>query len=221
MLAPAAIDVWRVDLSASGERALGALSAQERGRVARIVGPAEQRLWSRSREILRDLLGRYLKADPGSLELVVGDHGKPRLGGRWSGRRLHFNLSHSGELALYAFRECGAVGVDVQLLREPIQGRHGDRVALAARVFGADAAARLGKLGPESREREFLRLWTRYEAELKRRGTGIGTAGAEKRGGDEAQLEPWIVELDVGPRAVAALASERDPAGELRLWEWT
>jgi len=100
-----------------------------------------------------------------------------------------------------------------------------DRAALAARVFGAEAAARLAKLGPQSREREFLRLWTRHEAELKRRGTGIGAASAEDNGDDngggEAHIEPWILELDIGPRAVAALASECDRPGELRLWEWT
>jgi len=220
MLGPAGIDVWRVDLSASGERALGALSAQELERAERIAGPLEQRLWSRSRGVLRDLLGHYLKADPGSLELAVGSHGKPRLGGRWGGCGLHFNLSHSGELALYAFTTCGAVGVDVQVLREPSRSAQGNRAALAARVFGAEETARLEKLGPQSRERELLRLWTRHEAELKLRGTGIGAARGEDRAGGEAHAEPWIVELDIGRRAVAALASECDPTRELRLWEW-
>jgi 4'-phosphopantetheinyl transferase len=220
VLAPAAVDVWRVDLATAGGPALAALSAQERERAERIAGALEQRLWSRSRGILRDLLGRYLKTDPGSLELAVGTHGKPRLGGRLGECGLHFNLSHSNELALYAFTACGAVGVDVQVLREPSRGSREDHTALAARVFSAEAAARLGELPPELREREFLRLWTRHEAELKRRGTGIGAASAEDHAKGEAHAEPWIVELDVGPRAVAALASKCDGAGELRLWEW-
>jgi 4'-phosphopantetheinyl transferase len=219
-LGPAAIDVWRVDLTTTGEPVLSALSAQERERAERIAGALEQRLWSRSRGILRDLLGRYLKTDPGSLELAVGTHGKPRLGGRWSECGLHFNLSHSGELALYAFTACGAVGVDVQVLREPGRGAREDHVALAARVFSGEAAARLGELPPELREREFLRLWTRHEAELKRRGTGIGAASAEHHAKGEAHAEPWIVELDAGSRAVAALATKCGRAGELRLWEW-
>jgi hypothetical protein len=62
-------------------------------------------------------------------------------------------------------------------------------------------------------------LWTRHEAELKRRGTGIGAASAEAHAKGEAHAEPWIVELDVGPRAVAALATKCDRAGELRLWK--
>jgi 4'-phosphopantetheinyl transferase len=215
-----ATHVWRVDLSATGEQALGALSADERERAERIVGPFERRLWSRSRGVLRDLLGRYLKADPGSFELAVGADGKPRLGGRWSEYGLHFNLSHSGEFALYAFTACGAVGVDVEVLREPSRGVREHRAALAARVFGAETAERLGELPPELREREFLRLWTRHEAELKRRGAGIGAASAEEEGVGEAHAKPWIVELGVGPRAVAALAGEFVSEGELRLWEW-
>jgi 4'-phosphopantetheinyl transferase len=220
VLEPLAIHVWRVDLSATGEQAVCALSAHERERAQRIVGPREQRLWSRSRGVLRDLLGRYLKADPGSLELAVGAHGKPRLGGRWSEDGLHFNLSHSGELALYAFTACGAIGADVEVLREPSRGVREHRAALATRVFGAEAAERLGELPPELREREFLRLWTRHEAELKRRGAGIGAASAEEQGVGEAHAKPWIVELNVGRLAVAALASECDRASELRLWEW-
>jgi 4'-phosphopantetheinyl transferase len=220
-LAPAAIDVWRVDLSTTGEPAFDALSMQERERAARIVRPLEQRLWTRSRGVLRDLLGRYLKVDdPASLELAVGAHGKPRLAEPWNERGLHFNLSHSGELALYAFTTCGAVGVDVEVLRESGRGLRGDRSGLAARFFGAEEVARLGELPPRPREREFLRLWTRQEAELKRRGTGIGTADGRDRGCGEARAESWMVELDLGPRAVAALAGESLPADGLRLWEW-
>lgn len=217
---PAAIDVWRVDLTATGERVLDALSVQERERAANIVGPREQGLWSRSRGVLRDLLGRYLDADPSSLELDVETHGKPLLAAPWSERELHFNLSHSGELGLYAFAAHCAIGVDVEVLRRPSRRASVDPVALAARVFGAEAASHLGALAPESRERELLRLWTRHEAELKRRGTGIGAATDSDPADGEAHVEPWIVELDVGAGAVAALAAERGPARELRLWEW-
>jgi 4'-phosphopantetheinyl transferase len=219
--APATIDVWRVALTAVGERVLDALSAQERERAANIVGQREQRLWSRSRGVLRDLLGRYLDADPSSLELDAGTHGKPRLAAPWSERGLHFNLSHSGELALYAFSANGSVGADVEVMREPGRRASTDPVALAARFLGAEAAARLRELTPPSRELELLRLWTRHEAELKRRGTGIGAAAAAEQADGEARVEPWIVELDVGAGAVAALAAERGAARELRLWEWT
>jgi phosphopantetheinyl transferase len=86
---------------------------------------------------------------------------------------------------------------------------------------------------PGSREGEFLRLWTRHEAELKRRGPGIGSpkrASAPARAAvahsaavdsePARRAAPEIVELDVGSHAAAALALSC-PTNELRLWEWT
>jgi 4'-phosphopantetheinyl transferase len=217
------VHVWRVDLTAIGDDVVDSLSAAEHERALDIAGEDARRLWSRSRGVLRELVARYLRERPGAVVLGVGRHGKPQLAG--DGRRaLSFNLSHSQQLALYAFAAVGSVGVDVEVARVKCPRAAGDRVALARRAFGEHEARRLLALQPAARELEFLRLWTRHEAELKCRGTGIGAASAADRKEEEARAEareqPWIVELDVGARAVAALAVERGPATELRLWEW-
>jgi len=215
------VHVWRVDLTTVGDELADSLCAAERERAGLgIGGEGARQQWSRSRGVLRELLGRYLRERPGAVVLNVGRNGKPQLTGD-ARRALSFNLSHSQQLALYAFTAVGSIGVDVELVREQGSRAGGDRVALARRAFGEREARRLNALQPAAREREFLRLWTRHEAELKRRGTGLGAASVEDRAGGEAHAGPWIVELDVGPRAVAALATECDPAGELRLWEWT
>lgn len=129
-------------------------------------------------------------------------------------------MSHSGELALYAFSTAGAVGVDLETARRPI-----DEVAIAARLFREADAQRLQSLAPRARRREFLRLWTRYEAELKCRGLGIGgepakntpapvTRGARagypdgRRGGDRAS-SARVALLGVAVRG----AARRDKAG--------
>jgi 4'-phosphopantetheinyl transferase len=140
--------------------------------------------------------------------LVVGAHGKPALADD-TPPRLAFNMSHSGELALYAFSAAGAVGVDVETSRRAI-----DEVAIAARTLGAADAERLQSLPPSARRREFLRLWTRYEAELKCLGVGIG--GADAIAGE---LRPVTMELELGPETGGAVATER-AARELCCWEW-
>lgn len=219
LLTGTGVHVWRVDLTTIGDVVVDSLSAAERERALGIAGEDTRRLWSRSRGVLRELLARYLHERPGAVELAVGRHGKPRLAGDgW--RALSFNLSHSQQLALYAFAAVGSVGVDVELARVKGPQAAGDRVALARRTFGEQEARRLLALHPAARELKFLRLWTRHEAELKRRGTGIGAASAADRVDEEAREQPWIVELDVGARAAAALAVERGSAAELRLWEW-
>ncbi len=234
-LADGAVHVWRADLTRVGEDVVELLGAAERERAERFAQDRDRALWERSRGVLRALLGRYLHEPTRSVALAVGPHGKPELsaaGGRQ--HRLFFNLSHSGPLALYAFTATGPIGVDVQVAREESQPTP-DHVALARRAFGEQAARRLAEREPGSREGEFLRLWTRHEAELKRRGTGIGrseptsardqaaarSAAADPAAGPQAapQAPSAILELDTGAHAAAALALEQSTS-ELRLWEW-
>jgi 4'-phosphopantetheinyl transferase len=221
LLADGAVHVWRADLTAVGGDLGELLCSEERARAERFLGERDRQLWTRSRGVLRALLGRYLRQDPSSLRFATGAHGKPALVEHDSeppatpplscarSPRLSFNMSHSGQLALYAFSEAGAVGVDIEGARQP-----SDEVAIAARVFGAAVARRLERLDPAARQREFLRAWVRHEAELKCLGVGIGRAHA---GVDRRML--WVAELDLGPSAAAAVAAER-PARELRCWDW-
>jgi len=210
--------VWRADLTAVSDELAALLCAGERARAERLVSERTRRLWTRSRGVLRALLGLYLQRDPIALRFSTGSHGKPALTG--GGRRspaaassktklpqLSFNLSHSGDLALFAFTGAGPVGIDVEVARRPI-----DELAIAARTFGRKEARRLADLEPALRRREFLRAWTRHEAGLKCRGSGIGGSRASA-----GRL--WITELDVGATAAAAVALGR-PARELHCFDW-
>lgn len=221
LLAEGAIHVWRADLTAVAEDLGELLSGEERGRAERLLSEHDRVLWMRSRGLLRALLGRYLRRDPRSLRFAAGEHGKPALvsdadGSPPTGRTslaspppLSFNMSHSGQLALYAFAGQAAVGVDVEVARRPI-----DEVAIAARMFGAAEAQRLGALDPAARRREFLRSWVRHEAQLKCLGVGIGGADATVEG-----RGPWVAQLELGTSSAGAVASERRPP-ELRCWDW-
>lgn len=208
--AQSAVEVWRVDLRAVGEDPLRLLCAAERERAARIANPARRALWMRGRGMLRKLLGGYLERSPGELYFVHGEHGKPALADPALRARLHFNLSHSGPLALYAFTAAAPVGVDLELTGT----RERDETALAERAFGAAAARQLRQLDAPTRRREFLSMWVRHEAALKCLGRAL-TAGA---GSSECDAL-WIEDLDVGAGAAAALAVQSAPL-ELRLREW-
>lgn len=209
-LGAAALHVWQADLEVANDGLLELLAPAERARAARIARPRERALWARGRGVLRALLGRYLRADPRAPALLCGEHGKPAL----AGGALHFNLSHSGGRALYAFAPGTPVGVDLELLRDPARRARADYPALARRAFGAQAAGLLGAMpSRELREAEFMRLWTRHEAALKLRGAGLGS------GGPPGPPPGWEQELDVGPGAVAIVAAEDAPR-ELRLWRW-
>jgi 4'-phosphopantetheinyl transferase len=207
-LAGGAIHVWRADLTTVDDDLSELLCSEERARAQRFVNKRDGELWGRSRGLLRALLGRYLQQDPRSLRFVAGEHGKPELAGN-AAAELAFNMSHSGQLSLYGFSRAGAVGVDVEVARRPI-----DEVAIAERILGASEGARLQALDPATRRREFLRVWTRHEAELKCLGVGIGGADGVTKGS-----RPWVAELELSPEAAAAVAAER-AARELHCWDW-
>jgi 4'-phosphopantetheinyl transferase len=230
-LGEGAIHVWRADLTAAPDELGELLCVEERARAERFMSDRDGTLWRRSRGLLRVLLGRYLQREPRSLRFAIGEHGKPaliedadgsssapiedaggspvaQLGARAS--QPSFNMSHSGQFALYAFGDTGAVGVDIEVARRPI-----DEVAIAARTLGADTARRLQALEPEPRRQAFLRAWVRHEAEMKCLGVGIGSTEGIARHGHG----PWIAELEMGPGAAGAVASER-PTRELCCWDW-
>jgi 4'-phosphopantetheinyl transferase len=198
--------VWRVPLVEAPDGLAELLSEAERERAERFGRPRAGRLWARGRGVLRLLLGGYLGRDPGTLRIIADAHGKPAVEGHLAPA---FNLSHSGEIAVFAFTMAGAIGVDVEVAR-----RARDTVAVATRAFGHAEVERLQQLEPGERQQEFLRAWVRHEAALKCRGTGLG-AGA----GAKAEANLWIAELEMGPGAAAAVALEATPR-ELRFWSW-
>jgi len=204
-LAAGAVHVWRADLGAPPARLLELLCAQERARAARFAAPVDGLRWSHARAILRALLGGYLERDPSELRFRTGAHGKPALAEQPT--RCFFNVSHSGDVGLFAFSLNTAVGVDIELAQ-----RDRDLLALATRIFGREQGQRLSGLAPSIREREFLRMWVRYEARLKCDGSGIGGPSGDGP-------EPWLAELDVGPRAAAAVAAGREPS-QLCCWNF-
>jgi 4'-phosphopantetheinyl transferase len=208
-LADGAVHVWRADLAGAADGLAELLCNEELARAERIVRPQRAQLWRRSRGLLRELLGRYVRREPRSLRFAIGEHGKPALA--WDGDdRLSFNMSHSGSMALYAFSGAGEIGVDIEVARRTI-----DEVAVAHRALGRPTAERLEALDPDTRRREFLRAWARHEAELKCLGTGIG--GTQT---DVGVVELWVSELELGHPDIAGAVAAEGQARELCCWQW-
>ena len=209
------VHVWRADLAAA-EGLEELLDEDELARAARIVRACDRIRWTRSRGVLRALLGRYLDRDPRALSFVFGPQGKPALrAGTQPDPALRFNLSHSGALALYAVAAGREVGVDVEVARRQV-----DEVALAAHVLGRDQARLLARLDPRARRRVFLRAWVSHEATVKCRGTGLGAPSQRPPTAELWTAELWTAEPDFGRLATAAVAVEGRGRCDLVLWEW-
>jgi 4'-phosphopantetheinyl transferase len=165
------LHIWRASLrlDAAVLRRLEAhLSPGERSRAERFHFDRDRDRYVGARGILRELLGSYLSQDPAELELSYGPQGKPAVRNNDPQKRIQFNLSHSHDLAVYAFARNRELGIDL----EPIQPEFADG-NIAERHFSARELDEWDRLIPELRAEAFFLCWTRKEAYVKARGEGL------------------------------------------------
>lgn len=117
---------------------------------------------------LRDILGRYLKRSPGQIRFVYNEKGKPGLREMDEGRVISFNLSHSGEIVIYALTTGRDIGIDLEKTR-----MLDDLDGLARSNFSAAEQAALRTLPPHLQHQAFFNCWTRKEAYIKALGDGL------------------------------------------------
>jgi len=164
------VEVWQIALAASAsmiEQARNCLPAAELARARSFRDENAQRRHILAHAALRCLLANKSNCDPREITFQIGPHGKPALAAA-HGAPLHFNLSHSGELALVAISKTAEVGADVEYIR-PLR----DPIALAKRYFTPGELSELTSTPQAERTDCFFRLWTQKEALLKATGQGI------------------------------------------------
>ncbi|MFJ2738650.1 4'-phosphopantetheinyl transferase family protein [Streptomyces sp. NPDC087440] len=189
----AAPEVWALhvstyDTTSGGPDALALLDPAERRRHSDFRRAEDRDRYLAAHVALRRLAGAYLGQDPASVvfgreacPLCPEPHGRPSL----PGTGLHFSLSHSGDLVMFAFAAT-PVGIDVEVLPPVAQ------VDEVASVLHPRERAELAALRDDdpARAAAFGRCWCRKEAYLKGTGTGLavpldGTyVGAGKLPGD-------------------------------------
>lgn len=116
------------------------------------------------------IVGGLLDREPGAVEFRAGPGGKPILPPGESGDRppLHFNVSHSGDLALIAVSRTRELGVDVEKTR-PIS----EAARIVRSYFTETETDQFHQLDESARPAAFIRGWTRKEAILKAQGVGL------------------------------------------------
>ncbi len=135
----------------------------ERARQLRFL--RHRNLFVAARGILRHILSSYMRTAPDALLLRSTANGKPFIAYDKCG--VHFNVSHSGTLALYAVAR-HEVGIDI----EQIDARFATP-DVAMRVFTSGELAEWYALPVSTRSRAFFDCWTRKEACLKGRAEGL------------------------------------------------
>lgn len=170
-LAEDEVHVWKavLDVPIDTRTALQqVLSLDETKQAAKFYFEKDRQHWIVAHGILRTLLGAYLKVEPTEIQFVTNAYGKPAIVSPPVGVQLHFNMAHSGNMALYAFSVNREVGVDVEYMRSDV-----DYVELAQHFFSPHEKAQLSALPTELQEEAFYVCWSRKEAYIKARGKGL------------------------------------------------
>jgi 4'-phosphopantetheinyl transferase len=148
---------------------LAMLDADERRRADRFRVEAGRQRFVAAHAMLRRLLAGRVDVPPQLLGFVTGPRGKPELIDRYAAAP-HFNLAHSGDLAVVALAR-GELGVDIEALRAFPRAER-----FAARFFAPSEQQWLRAKPEAERGHAALTLWTFKEAYLKAVGSGIAIA---------------------------------------------
>src|SRR4051812_39339465 len=159
------VEVWSIDLPEEGlrgEAALAVLDEAERARWQRFLRDESRDRFAAAHAALRFILAERLGARPAELRFGRGPcpncgdtHGRPQLADEPD---LHFNLSHTRDVAAIALSEGAAVGVDVEFMRSEV-----DDDRLSERFFAPSERTLLQSMPAAERMAAFYRLWVRKE----------------------------------------------------------
>lgn len=223
---PPIVTVWRVCLNEDCVSPGVSLSDDEQARAAGFRFETDRRRFVRAHTAKRAILADCVQTAPELLEFATGKNGKPEL---VHGGDLRFNMSHSGELALFAICLGHAVGVDVELRERIERGAAWLEKAMSTHERGAMLEL------PENMKNESLsRLWVCKEAWIKATGEGLSqpldSFDVSISSNGEAQLlatrpnpadaADWSLKLvEVGQEYVAAVAAKA-PQFDIQLRDW-
>jgi 4'-phosphopantetheinyl transferase len=222
------LHVWRLDVDDRAHDVTAAtrlLSEDERQRAFRFRFARDRHRFVIGRALLRIILSRYLQADPARLRFAYNEYGKPSLIGDHAG--LQFNISNSASLAVCAVVLHGAVGIDVEHVRDL-----SDIDRVARHFFAAPEAQIVRALSGPNKTMAFFTCWTRKEAYIKALGTGLSRpldsfavtclpeepAGLAWVADDPREIERWSFESFTPSRDYIAAVAVEGPRRATCYW---
>ncbi len=224
-LRPGTVQLWAWSLS-DDTAAVATLSDDELARADRFHFEKHRRRFINARVGLRALLAAVTEVSPDSIRFEYACHGKPTIKRSVAtdnaGEQLHFNLSHSRDMALLAVTLGSEVGTDIEAHR-PCQ----QALAIAGRHFTTSEAEGHRRLQGDEQTDRFFQLWSAKEAVIKLLGSGLqfpltafqtpsaeGGRGAVDLPGDNPLgiARCWVEPLAGAAGCSAALATVEQPA---------
>ncbi|MFC4097878.1 4'-phosphopantetheinyl transferase family protein [Euzebyella saccharophila] len=162
------VDIWSIDTAKFPHDLTSyfqLLSQEEQLRSQRFKFEKDKRLNILARSGLRLLAGQYLNCTPVSIQMGYAAYDKPYF---LDYPEFKFNISHSGEMVVLAFVIKLELGVDVEYIKTDFEV-----MEIADNFFASDEIENLKKIEKELQFEAFYRCWTRKEAFIKAKGSGL------------------------------------------------
>jgi 4'-phosphopantetheinyl transferase len=226
------IHVWRIWLDLPDDQLeflRRTLSPDQLKKAKKFRFQRDQKRFIATHGCTRKILSNYLSLPPVLISYVHNEFGKPELADEINPEKLHFNLSHSEDIALLGISSGKRVGVDIERI---VPNRATEEVA--RRFFSPSEVDQIVSLPEDQQIPAFYRCWTRKEAYIKTRGEGMSipldqfevSCSPEEIPkilhvqGDRDEASRWSIHhIEPLKGYVAALAVEGHPEG-LLLYQW-
>lgn len=156
------VHLWYVildDFIKEDQELIKLLSEDEIKRAERFRFRIHREYFIVARAFLRKILNLYTQKPPQKLSFLYGEHGKPYLSHH--SFNLHFNVSHSHNVAIFAITSHKEVGVDI----EKVEPHFNETIA--ERFFTMEEYQQLILLPKEEQVIAFYKIWSRKEALIK------------------------------------------------------
>jgi 4'-phosphopantetheinyl transferase len=164
------IHVWLFPLNTTPpaiKRFYPLLDADEKERSERFVHFMHRKRFIAAHGFMRTVLAMYTHQHADALQFDTGVHGKPFMIHHSS---LHFNLSHSQDIAMLAVAHQD-IGIDVECIE-----RKNDWQKIMQRFYTESEQKKILSLPDVLQQRAFMEVWTRKEAHMKVTGQGLHLA---------------------------------------------
>ena len=162
-----AVHVWGWNLDRSPLDAdWQILNDEETARAHRFVFPKDRDRYVCAHAAMRTRLSHYTGIPAQQITFTTSQYGKPQMDCSPAMQPIHFNLTHSANLAALAVSRSYTLGIDIERIR-PIDPD------VAAHHFSPHELLALAALPAAQWLAGFYRCWTSKEALLKGEGLGL------------------------------------------------
>ena len=223
------VDIWRLSLDLVPDTVKTDISPLSTDEVEKAEGfkfDKDKHRYIASHAFVRNVLSRYTNVDPGAIEFVVNEYGKPSI----KGGGVEFNMSHSVDYVLMAVTRAGRIGIDIEHIRLGIASH-----VIVRQYFSPAEVEELQSFSSEDdRVNAFFIGWSRKEAYIKAHGLGLALPlesfdvsftenppllRATRPDAEEAKK--WTLRtIEIDPAYKAAVCVENTNELQYKFWVW-